>query len=69
MAKKIHSYSFKGQYFHDEGMIIMEYDNKTDETRYYRLEDILKEFDESYISIVIKEESQVPSLKNMEGSF
>lgn len=62
MAKKVHAYSLKGDYYHSK-MVIAEYDKKTETTSYYSLSDILAEFNERPISIVIKEEDSVPSLE------
>lgn len=61
MAKKVHSYSLKGDYFHSK-RVVAEYDKKTEETSYYSLDEILSEFNDKTISITIKEEDAVPSL-------
>ncbi|MCM3274307.1 YonK family protein [Paenibacillus elgii] len=62
MAKKVHAYSLKGEYYHDQ-MVVAEYDKKTEETTYYSLKDILAEFDGKSFSITLKEEDEVPSVK------
>lgn len=61
MAKKVHAYSLKGEYFHEK-MVVSEYDKKTEVTSYYSLADILSEFNGRAISVTIKEEDEVPSL-------
>jgi len=67
MAKKVHGYALKGDYYHSK-MVIAEFDKKSEETSYYSLKDILKNFDGRYISIVIKEEDSVPSVDDPFGN-
>nr|WP_082970882.1 YonK family protein [Mycobacterium sp. E3298] len=61
MAKKVHAYQLKGDYYHQK-QVVAEYDKKTESTSYYSLVDILKNFDGRPISITIKEEDAVESL-------
>lgn len=65
MAKKVHSYSLKGDYTHDT-MIVAEYDKKTEMTTHYSLKDILSEFNGRAFSITIKEEDKVQSVEQPE---
>lgn len=65
MAKKSHSYSLKGDYYHEK-MIVVEYDKKTEERNYYSLNDILTKFDGRPISITIKEVDLVQTVKMLE---
>lgn len=65
MAKKVHSYSLKGDYTHDT-MIVAEYDKKSETTTYYSLKDILSQFDNKSFSITIKEEDKVQSVEQPE---
>jgi len=61
MAKKVHQYSLKGDYYHDK-QVIAEFDKKTEETEYYSLQDILGKFDGKPITISIREEDVVPTV-------
>jgi hypothetical protein len=61
MAKKVHTYQLKGDYYH-EHQVVAEYDKKTEEKTYYSLKDILADFDQKNITISIKEEDEVPSV-------
>jgi uncharacterized protein YwbE len=65
MAKKVHSYSLKGDYNH-ETMIVAEYDKKTEKTTYYSLKDILSKFDGKPFSVTIKEQDAVQSVEQPE---
>ncbi|WP_010498363.1 YonK family protein [Paenibacillus elgii] len=62
MAKKVHAYSLKGEYYHEQ-MVVAEYDKKTEYTSYYSIKDILAEFNGKPLSITIKEEDDVPSIE------
>lgn len=62
MAKKVHSYSLKGDYNHEK-QVVAEYDKKTEKTTYYSLKDILSEFNGRPISITVKEEDSVQALE------
>lgn len=62
MAKKVHSYTLKGNYDH-KTMVIAEYDKKTEETSYYSLNDILSEFDNKELSITVEEEDTVQPIE------
>ena len=62
MAKKVHAYSLRGDYYHNH-QVIAEYDKKTEKTSYYKLSDILAQFDGKTITVVIKEEDGIPSLE------
>lgn len=62
MAKRVHSLSLKGLFLHDTGLIEEKEKNKeTKETevKYYKLYDLLQEFDGKQVSITIKEEDEV----------
>lgn len=61
MAKKVHTYQLKGDYYHEQ-QVVAEYDKKTEEKTYYSLKDILADFDQKNITISIKEEDEVPSV-------
>ncbi|TPG68912.1 hypothetical protein EEL31_10480 [Brevibacillus laterosporus] len=62
MAKRVHSLNLKGNFFHETGLIEEVTRNKeTKETAilYYKLYDLLQDFDGKQVSITIKEEDEI----------
>ncbi|MGG0793828.1 YonK family protein [Brevibacillus laterosporus] len=69
MAKRSHSLSLKGLFIHQTGLIEEATKNKETkeiDVRYYKLYDLLKEFDSRQVSITIKEDDEIESVDENE---
>ncbi|WP_232699976.1 YonK family protein [Brevibacillus daliensis] len=62
MAKRVHSLSLEGKFSHEIGLseeAVKNIDTKETMILYYKLYDLLKEFDGKQVSITIKEEDEI----------